>query len=117
MNGHILTGGYDQDGFCWFPYGHILGDLISYLLRSDFMCSSRGDLSFITVWYMGVLGKAFILKNCFSIVSSLENSRGASPASVHRLTAGEDLKAPVQALRQVFCMGSSRFSTPVVEVP
>ena len=67
--------------------------------------------------YVGELGEFWHLKKCLSVNSSRVSSKGTVPVSVHRLTAGEDLKAPVMARRQAFCMGSKRLSAPDLVAP
>ena len=42
------------------------------------------------------------MKKCLSVSMSWEKSRGSIPVSMHKLTAGDDRKAPVMALRQRF---------------
>ena len=67
--------------------------------------------------YVGEFGMLWHLKKCLSVISSRVYSNGVVPVSTHRLTAGEDLKAPVMALRHAFCIGSRRLSVPDLEAP
>ena len=42
------------------------------------------------------------MKKCLSVSMSQERSIGSIPVSTHKLTAGDDRKAPVMALRHAF---------------
>ena len=66
---------------------------------------------------VGVSCNARVLKKYFRDVMSKEYFRGGTPASTHKLAAGDDLKASVHALRHSFWMGLRRLSALVPGIP
>ena len=100
---------------------HILGIFTWYLVIRVSICSLLGVSSApgspTDAWYVGEFCRARVLKKKFKETISREYSSGGTPVSTQRLAAGEDLKAPVHALRHSFWIGSRRLSAFVSGVP
>ena len=121
MKGHILKFGYVHGDFSGMVSHQIFGTGMLYCAKSVWTCSSLG-FGAGCCWSKSALnvsdsGCAWALKKFFKVKLSLIYFRGSIPASVHRLAMGDDLKAPVHALKHSFWIGFRRCKTCGLAVP